>query len=55
VNVFNVHDATGPLRRISVGGLNCQVFAEESKGVGTPPVLADELANVFAKIGACNK
>jgi hypothetical protein len=31
------------------------VFAEESKGVGTPPVLADELANVFAKIGACNK
>jgi phospholipid/cholesterol/gamma-HCH transport system substrate-binding protein len=55
VSVFNVHDATGPLRRISVGGLNCQVFAEESKGVGTPPVLADELANVFAKIGACNK
>jgi ABC-type transporter Mla subunit MlaD len=55
VSVFNVHDATGPLRRISVGGLNCQVFAEESEGVGTPPVLADALTNVFASIGACNK
>ena len=26
-----------------------------SKDVGTPPVLADALTDVFASIGACNK
>jgi phospholipid/cholesterol/gamma-HCH transport system substrate-binding protein len=55
VSVFNVHDATGPIRRVSAGGLNCQLYASEAEGIGTPPVVADATADIFAAIGACNK
>jgi len=55
VSVFNVHDATGPIRRVSVGGLNCQVFKAQTEDVGAPPGLADLLTTTLGDIGACNK
>jgi phospholipid/cholesterol/gamma-HCH transport system substrate-binding protein len=55
VSTFNVHDGTGPIRRVSLGGLNCQLYGSEAKGVGVPPVIADATVNIFAAIGACNK
>jgi phospholipid/cholesterol/gamma-HCH transport system substrate-binding protein len=55
VSTFNVHDGTGPIRRVSLGGLNCQLYGSEAKDVGVPPVIADATVNVFAAIGACSK
>lgn len=55
VSVFNVHDGTGPIRRVSLGGLNCQLYGSEAKDVGVPPVVADATVDIFAAIGACNK
>jgi phospholipid/cholesterol/gamma-HCH transport system substrate-binding protein len=55
VSVFNVQDATGPIRRVSLGGLNCQVLTTEAEHAGTPPVLAQAAATLFGSIGACNK
>jgi phospholipid/cholesterol/gamma-HCH transport system substrate-binding protein len=55
VSTFNVHDATGPIRRISVGGLNCQVYRSEAEHGGAPPLLAQATTDLFAAIGACNK
>jgi len=55
VSVFNVHDATGPIRRVSLGGLNCQLLVSEAEHAGTPPVLAEAAATLFGSIGACNK
>ena len=54
-SVFNVQDATGPIRRVSLGGLNCQVLVTEASDVGTPPVLAEAAATLFGSLGACNK
>jgi phospholipid/cholesterol/gamma-HCH transport system substrate-binding protein len=54
-SVFNVQDATGPIRRVSLGGLNCQVLVTEATDVGTPPVLAQAAATLFSSLGACNK
>jgi phospholipid/cholesterol/gamma-HCH transport system substrate-binding protein len=55
VSVFNVHDGTGPIRRVSLGGLNCQLLASEAEHAGTPPVLAEAAVTLFGSIGACNK
>jgi hypothetical protein len=55
VGVFNVHDGTGPIRRVTLGGLNCQLLASEAEHAGTPEVLAEATATLFASIGACNK
>jgi phospholipid/cholesterol/gamma-HCH transport system substrate-binding protein len=55
VSTFNVHDATGPIRRASLGGLNCQVLVAQASDVGTPPILAEAAATLFSSIGACNK
>jgi phospholipid/cholesterol/gamma-HCH transport system substrate-binding protein len=55
VGVFSVHDGTGPIRRVSLGGLNCQVLASEMDKAGTPPVVGDATATLFGSIGACNK
>jgi phospholipid/cholesterol/gamma-HCH transport system substrate-binding protein len=55
VSVFNVHDATGPIRRVSVGGLNCQVFKAQTDAVGAPPGVADFLTTTLGDLGACNK
>src|SRR6185503_3114567 len=41
VSTSNVQNGTGPIRRVSLGGLNCQVYGSEAKGVGTPPVIVD--------------
>ena len=47
---------TGPIRRVSLGGLNCQVLRRpRPQDVGVPPVIADATVNIFAAIGACNK
>ena len=53
VTTFNTHDATGPIRRATAGGLNCDLFVSESEEVGTPQVLAEALGTVFGQIGAC--
>ena len=55
VSTFNVHDATGPIRRVSVGGLNCQVFKAQTDAVGAPPGVADFLTTTLGDLGACNK
>ena len=55
VSTFNVHDATGPIRRVSLGGLNCGVLKFELEHTGTPPVLADAFVTVFSSVGACNE
>jgi phospholipid/cholesterol/gamma-HCH transport system substrate-binding protein len=54
-SVFHVQDATGPIRRVSLGGLNCQVLVAEAADVGTPAVLAEAAGTLFSSIGACNK
>ena len=53
VSVFSTHDATGPIRRISVGGLNCQTLVSELEHTGTPFVLAEAAGTLFGSIGAC--
>jgi len=55
VGVFSVHDGTGPIRRVSLGGLNCQLLVKEMEHAGTPPVLGEATATLFGSIGACNK
>ena len=55
VTVFNTHDATGPIRRVTLGGLNCGLLTSEAEHAGTPPVLAEAAATLFGSIGACNK
>ena len=55
VGVFSVNDGTGPIRRVTLGGLNCQLLSHEMDKAGTPPVVGDATATLFASIGACNK
>jgi len=55
VSTFNVHDATGPIRRVSLGGLNCGLLKSELEHTGSPPVLADAFVTVFSSVGACNE
>lgn len=53
-NLFNVQDAQGPFRRITLGGLNCEVFKEEAMAAGIPEAQADFLVGLFGGIGACS-
>ena len=55
IGVFSVHDGTGPIRRASLGGLNCQVYGSEAENAGAPAVLVDATVDLFSLIGACNK
>jgi phospholipid/cholesterol/gamma-HCH transport system substrate-binding protein len=55
VSLFTVQDATGPIRRVSLGGLNCQVYRSEAVNGGMPAVIADANVTLFSLIGACNK
>ena len=55
MGVFSVHDGTGPIRRITLGGLNCDLLVKEMVNAGTPEVLAEATATVFGSVGACNK
>ena len=55
VGVFSVHDGTGPIRRVSLGGLNCGLLEKEMEHAGTPPVIGEATATLFGSIGACNK
>jgi phospholipid/cholesterol/gamma-HCH transport system substrate-binding protein len=55
VSVFSTHDATGPIRRISLGGVNCGLYRSELEHTGTPTVLADATITLFSAIGACSE
>ena len=55
VSVFSTHDATGPIRRVSLGGVNCALYESELEHTGTPPVLAEAVVTLFGSIGACSK
>jgi len=55
VSAFSTHDATGPIRRVSIGGLNCQLLTSELEHQGVPMVLTDAAATLFGSIGACSQ
>ena len=54
VSVFSTHDGTGPIRRVSIGGLNCGLYESELEHTGTPAVLAEATVTLFGAIGACS-
>jgi phospholipid/cholesterol/gamma-HCH transport system substrate-binding protein len=53
-NLFSTQDANGPLRRASIGGLNCAVFPSIASEAGIPAAQSALLVTLFKGIGACN-
>jgi phospholipid/cholesterol/gamma-HCH transport system substrate-binding protein len=53
VNLFNVQDAHGPLRRATAGGVPCSSLSTIGGEAGAPPELTDFLGGLFGGIGAC--
>jgi phospholipid/cholesterol/gamma-HCH transport system substrate-binding protein len=53
-NIFSTQDANGPLRRASLGGLNCDVFPSIASEAGIPAAQSGLLVTLFKGIGACN-
>jgi phospholipid/cholesterol/gamma-HCH transport system substrate-binding protein len=53
-NLFSTQDANGPLRRASLGGLNCAILPSVTSEAGIPAAQSTLLVNLFKGIGACN-
>jgi phospholipid/cholesterol/gamma-HCH transport system substrate-binding protein len=54
-NLFSTQDANGPLRRASLGGLNCAVFPSIASEAGIPAAQSGLIVTLFQGIGACNE
>ena len=60
-SLFSTADASGPLRRISLGGINCSIFKSVLAGQGLPATLTDPLTSsggvvdTLGTAGVCQK
>ena len=50
-SLFNTRDASGPLRRVSLGGINCAIFKGVIGGQGLPPGVVAALFPVIDALG----
>jgi phospholipid/cholesterol/gamma-HCH transport system substrate-binding protein len=55
IGMHNTADAQGPLRRLTLGGLNCTVFQQQAEDVGVPPPEAAQVVGLFGSLGVCSK
>jgi hypothetical protein len=51
--LFSSQDAHGPIRRVTLGGLNCGLFPAIASQAGIPPTQSAFLVTLFNGIGAC--
>jgi phospholipid/cholesterol/gamma-HCH transport system substrate-binding protein len=53
VSLFSTADALGPLRRVYLLNLNCDIFSSEAIEAGMPAAEAEGITDLFGAIGAC--